>query len=65
MEIDRVAGRIHPTQVAGQGKAKGDNTFAQILDKATDAVHREAAPQQAGRCGTPVAPGPYPNSCSP
>jgi len=57
MEIDRVTGRIHPTQVAGQGKAKGDNTFAQILDRATDAVHGEAAPQEAGCCGTPVALG--------
>ncbi len=57
MEIDRVTGRIHPTQVAGQGKAKSDNKFAQILDRATDAVHREAASQEAGCCGTPVARG--------
>lgn len=55
MEIDRVTGRIHPTQVAGQGKGKSDNTFAQILDRATDAVHGEAAPQEAACCETPVA----------
>jgi len=57
MEIDRITGRIHPAQVAGQGKGKSDNTFAQILDRATDAVHREAAPQEAGCCGTAVARG--------
>jgi hypothetical protein len=57
MEIDRITGPIHPTQVAGQGKGKSDNTFAQILDRATDAVQREAAPQEAGCCGTPVARG--------
>lgn len=57
MEIDSVTGRIHPTQVAGQGKAKSDNTFAQILDRVTDAVQREAAPQEAGGCCTPVARG--------
>ena len=42
MDIDKVAGRIHATQLAGQGKVKSDNTFALILDKATEAVHREA-----------------------
>ena len=42
MDIDKVTGRIHATQLAGQGKAKSDNTFALILDKATEAVHREA-----------------------
>jgi hypothetical protein len=42
MDIDKVAGRIHATQLAGQGKAKSDDTFALILDKATEAVHREA-----------------------
>ena len=56
MEIDRVTGRMHPGQVGGQGKAKRDNTFAQILDRATDAVCRDAAPREAGRCATPVAP---------
>jgi len=42
MDIDKVTGRIHATQLAGQRKAKSDNTFALILDRATDAVHREA-----------------------
>jgi len=55
MEIQRVTGRIHPTQVAGQGKVKSDITFAEILDRATDAVHPEAAPREARCCGTPVA----------
>ncbi len=55
MDIDSVTGRIHPTQVAGHGKAKSDNTFAQILDKATDAVHRETEPQKAPCSVTQVA----------
>ena len=55
MEIDSVTGRIHPTQVAGQGKAKSDNTFAQVLDRAMDPVSREGAPQGAQCCGTAAA----------
>ncbi|MGD8757445.1 MAG: hypothetical protein PVH78_01095 [Deltaproteobacteria bacterium] len=57
MDIDKVTGCIHPTQAAGQGKAKTDNTFAQILDRAADAVQRGAAPHEAGCCSPPVVGG--------
>ena len=55
MDIDGVTGRIHPTKFAGQAKAKSDNTFAQILDRATDAVHPEAEPKDAPCSVTQVA----------
>ena len=55
MDIDGVTGRIHPTKFAGQAKAESDNTFAQILDKATDAVHPEAEPKDAPCSVTQVA----------
>jgi hypothetical protein len=55
MDIDKVTGRIHATQLAGQGKAKSDNTFALILDKATGAVHREAGSKDTPGSITQVA----------
>ena len=60
MDIDKVTGRIHATQLAGQGKAKSDNTFALILDRATDAVHREAGSKDTPGSVTQVA---RPASC--
>ncbi|NVM56873.1 MAG: hypothetical protein HWN51_01960, partial [Desulfobacterales bacterium] len=47
MDIDKVSGRIHPTEFAGHGKVKGENTFAQTLDRAMDAVHAEEGPTKA------------------
>jgi hypothetical protein len=55
MDIDKVTGRIHATQLAGQGKAKTDNTFALILDRATDAVHRAAGSKDTPGSVTQVA----------
>jgi Ribonuclease G/E len=55
MDIDGVTGRIHPTKLAGQAKAKSDNTFAQILGRATDAVHPEAEPKDVPCSVTQVA----------
>ncbi len=55
MDIDGVTGRVDPTKFAGQTKAKSDNTFAQILDRATDAVHPEAEPKDAPCSVTQVA----------
>ncbi len=56
MDIDKVTGRIQATQLAGQRKAKSDNTFALILDGATDAVHREAGSKDTPGSVTQVAP---------
>lgn len=56
MDIDRITGAIHSTKPAGHEKARKNNTFAQVLNRAMDTGHANKCSEDVPVSVSEIAP---------